>query len=228
MRESAQNRIKAVGAVIHGHFAYAAGGHGDIYVDKNLLFTQPGLLSFMGQALAEECIRYLVQTIKLQNGGSLVVLGPAMGAAIFSPWVALHLEQCLRIPVFSAFAEKDKGGGFVLNRGYRKLIADKDVITLDDVLTTGKSAKAVVDLIRAVGGNVLGVASIVNRSVSKVNAETFGVPFLATLLDLDLNNWTEDECPLCKDGVPVNTEVGHGGQFLEKKHAKALIAMQTG
>lgn len=229
MRQSAQERIQTIGAITTGHFVYAAGGHGDIYVDKNKLFTRPDLLTLMGQALSEECIRHLATTTQLKQVPQ-VVLGPAMGGAILSPWLGFHLRQYIRtnLPIHSAFAEKTADGSFVFNRGYQSLVSGNDVLVAEDVITTGQSVKKVIDAVRALGGTVLGVATIVNRSMSKVTAEALGVPFLATLYDLDLNNWTEDECPFCKDGVPVNTEIGHGKQFVDRQRAKAFIAMQIG
>jgi len=36
-------------------------------------------------------------------------------------------------------------------------------------------------------------------------------------VNVQLESWDADECELCKKGIPINTEVGHGKQFLEKR-----------
>ena len=37
------------------------------------------------------------------------------------------------------------------------------------------------------------------------------------LVDVKLDSWAEEECPLCAEGVPINTEVGKGREFLARQ-----------
>jgi hypothetical protein len=40
---------------------------------------------------------------------------------------------------------------------------------------------------------------------------------LVALLDVALDAWDADACPLCRDGVPINTDVGKGREFLARR-----------
>jgi len=41
-----------------------------------------------------------------------------------------------------------------------------------------------------------------------------GVPFSA-LGNFEIPSYEEKDCLLCREGVPVNTKLGHGKKFLE-------------
>lgn len=79
--------------------------------------------------------------------------------------------------------------GFAIKPGEKVLVCE-------DVVTTGGSVKEVIEVIRAAGGNVVGVGSIVDRSAGKVD---FGVPYHA-VLPIEIESWEAEECPLCKEG----------------------------
>jgi len=86
---------------------------------------------------------------------------------------------------------------------------------VEDLTTTGGSIKKVVDVARAAGGEVIGAIAIVNRGgVSKSDVGNPGI-FIA-LVELHLESWDEDACDLCKKGIPVNTDIGHGREFVAK------------
>jgi orotate phosphoribosyltransferase len=70
---------------------------------------------------------------------------------------------------------------------------------VDDVLTTGGSVRDVLDAVRGAGGEVAGVAVLIDRTGGKAE---FGVPFFACL-SLDLESYERDDCLLCADGVPL-------------------------
>ena len=56
--------------------------------------------------------------------------------------------------------------------------------------------KEVIELVKAAGGDIVGVGSIVDRTGGKID---FGVPFKA-VYSADVTSWEKDECPLCKAG----------------------------
>jgi orotate phosphoribosyltransferase len=66
--------------------------------------------------------------------------------------------------------------------------------------------------VRAAGGDVVAAAALVNRG--RVTAADVETPALTALLDVDLDAWDAASCPLCRDGVPVNTDVGKGREFV--------------
>jgi orotate phosphoribosyltransferase len=73
------------------------------------------------------------------------------------------------------------------------------VLVLEDVVTTGGSVREVIELVRKHGGQVVGVAALVDRSNGQVD---FGVPFQA-LISLDVASYDPDDCPLCRQGIPA-------------------------
>ena len=103
--------------------------------------------------------------------------------------------------------------------GYDKFLPGRRVLVVEDVLTTGGSAKKVVELARAAGGKVIGLGVLCNRG--GVTPHDVGdVPQLFALTNIPLEVWMEGDCPLCKQGVPVNTDIGKGREFLARQRAK--------
>lgn len=91
---------------------------------------------------------------------------------------------------------------------------------VEDILTTGGSAKRVVELVRSMGGNVVGLAALVNRG--KVSSLDVGSPSkFFTLVNLKIESWTEEDCLFCKEGKPVNTELGKGKEYLQRKREES-------
>ncbi|MFA5953990.1 MAG: hypothetical protein WC817_00435 [Patescibacteria group bacterium] len=109
--------------------------------------------------------------------------------------------------------------GFVLNRGFAADVKGRRVAVFEDVFTTGLSAHGSIAAVRQAGGEVVGVGVLVNGG--GITAEDLGVPRIEALLNVTRRVLTEEECAapggMCADGVPVNTEFGHGKQFLVSK-----------
>ena len=199
-----------VGAVIAGsHIVYTAGKHGTAYVNKDAVYPHTVETSRLCRAIAERFADDNVQ----------VVIAPAIGGVILSQWTAHHLTEMNGHEVFGVYAEKSEGGdAFVIKRGYDKLIAGKNVLVVEDVLTTGGSAKKVVEATRAIGGNVVGLGVLCKRGGITLQ-DVANVPKLTSLVDVKLDAWDEETCPLCEQNVPVNTDVGKGREFITRKQA---------
>ena len=106
--------------------------------------------------------------------------------------------------------------GFVIKRGYDKLIKGKRVLVVEDILTTGGSVKKVIEATRAIGGEVVGLGVLCNRG-GIMPQDVGNVPKLFSLVNIKLDAWSEADCPLCAKGVPINTDVGKGREFLARK-----------
>lgn len=105
---------------------------------------------------------------------------------------------------------------FVIKRGYDKFVAGKNVLLVEDVLTTGGSTKKVVEATRAIGGNVVGLGILCNRG-GITPQEAADVPKLFALVNIKLDVWDEVDCPLCSQGIPINTDFGKGREYLASK-----------
>ncbi|MHC4607420.1 MAG: phosphoribosyltransferase family protein, partial [Planctomycetota bacterium] len=116
-----------------------------------------------------------------------VVAGPAYGGII----VAYELARALGAR--AVFFER-VDGVFQLRRGF-EIAKGARVLVVEDVVTTGGSAKEVVDRVKEMGANVVGVASLIHRG-----AKTKFEEELRPLLRVSPPMWKPEECPLCKEG----------------------------
>jgi len=208
--QEVQEVMIEAGAILQGHFVLASGKHGDTYVNKDAIYPDTGTISRLCWELT-----YIFGPIFQLGTRRRVVIAPAVGGVILSQWVADHLTTLLDRKVLSLYADKGDDGGFVIKRGYEEIIPDSDVLVGEDVLTTGKSARQVVEAVRAHGGNVIGVGALCNRG--RVTAKDLGgVPKLHALLNIDLESWPEEACPLCQSEIPINTNVGKGKEYLAR------------
>jgi len=99
-----------------------------------------------------------------------------------------------------------------LRRGYDGIVRDRRVLVVEDVVNTGGSLRETVRAVRAAGGIVVAAVALVNRG--GMRASDVEVPALHALMDLALDAWDAEACPLCRAGVPVNATVGKGREFL--------------
>ncbi|MEK7157999.1 MAG: phosphoribosyltransferase family protein [Patescibacteria group bacterium] len=199
--------LKGVGAILtNGHFVYTSGKHGDTYINKDALYPHPNVTSILCRGMAAAFAHDNIE----------VVVAPAIGAVILSQWVAYHLTELTGREVLAIYAEKEEYGGepaFVIKRGYEQIVPGKRVLVVEDVLTTGGSARKVVIITRGLGGDVIGVGALCNRGGIMVQ-DIASVPKLNALVNLPLQAWDPHLCPLCGGNVPINTQVGKGREFL--------------
>lgn len=200
--------LQKVGAFRTGHFVATSGRHIDTYINKDALFVYTRETSALGKAIAS---RFADKNID-------AVLGPAVAAAVLAQWTAFHLSEMTGKETAAVYADKDGQGGFIIKRGYDAIVKAKRVLIVEDLTTTGGSVKKVVDAARAAGADVVGAIALCNRG--DVTAEMVGNPgIFDQLLKVHLDSWAEEDCELCKNNIPVNTEVGHGAAYLAKKQA---------
>lgn len=173
--------LKSVDAVRQGHFKYTSGLHGEYYFQCALLLKEPDLSADICRALADH----------FRPEKPEIVVGPAMGGII----VAYETARQLGVP--GIFTERENGK-MTLRRAFG-IRPGQRVLVVEDVITTGGSSQEVVDLIETMGGKVIGVGSIVDRSMGKAK---LSVPFFS-LLPIEVNNYDPADCPLCKEGLPV-------------------------
>jgi orotate phosphoribosyltransferase len=185
-----------------GHFVGTSGLHMDTYVNKDALFPQTKETSRIGKLFAEQC-----KDVDID-----VVVAPALGGILLSQWTAYHLSQMKNKEILGVYTEKNKEGGQIFTRGYDRLVRGKKVLVVEDVTTTGESVKKVLESVRKAGGNVVFVCVMVNKNPKEVRRDTIGAPFSA-LLDLQTETFEAGNCPLCKKGISINTEIGHGKNF---------------
>ena len=209
-------------AVITGtHVVYTSGKHGSAYINKDAVYPDWRNIEFLCRQIAQDFSDEEID----------VVVGPVQGAMVLAYETARQITNLGGRRALWVYAEKEtvviddpdrkcyaETGKFALKRGYDKLIAGKHILIVEDVLTTGISVRKVVDLVRGLGGEILGVAALVNRG--GVKSENIGnPPKFISLLDVQMDAWDEKDCKLCANDVPVNVQVGKGKEFLTRKAA---------
>jgi orotate phosphoribosyltransferase len=186
--------FEKVGALQDGHFMLSSGFHSDRYLQCALVTQHPEYAARLADGLAE----------KFQKQRIDVVLGPALGGIVIAQEVAQALHRASSRPVRAIFCER-VDGKLTLRRGF-SLLPNEHVLVVEDVVTTGGSVKETVDLAKAAGATVVGVGSFVDRSTTPL---ALGAP-LQALLKVQAAIYTLEQCPLCKDGLPI-TKPGSRG-----------------
>ncbi|MGQ0553048.1 MAG: orotate phosphoribosyltransferase [Planctomycetota bacterium] len=172
-----EQRLVRAQALLNGHFQLTSGRHSDRYVQCALLLAQPREAEAVCTQLAD----------KLADTRPEIVIGPALGGVI----VAHEVAKRLGTPAL--FTER-KDGVMTLRRGF-SVPRGARVVVVEDVVTTGGSVKEVVALVRAAGGLVEAVGSLVCRAP----ASPFDLRY-EYLLPLPIESWEAAHCPLCKQG----------------------------
>ncbi len=170
-------------AVLHGHFRLSSGLHSDTYIQCARLLSHPAYAQQMGHDIARKVQKSGVGPID-------AVIGPALGGIIIAHEVARALSVC------SLFAER-QGSDLALRRGF-SIKKGQRLLVVEDVITTGKSAKETASLVLALGGVVVGYACIVARG------DSHALSPLHCLCQLRPQVFSETECVLCQEGVPLH------------------------
>ena len=184
-RDEVLDLFRRSGALLEGHFRLTSGLHSPGYLQCALVLAQPESAERLGRAIGD----------RIRGVRATVVLSPAIGGIVIGHEVARALG------VRALFAER-QDGQLTLRRGFTLSERDR-VLVVEDVLTTGGSTRETMDVAKAAGAQVVGAASIVNRSGGQAgNDVKFDVPF-ESLLDYSLPTYEPDKCPLCAQGLPV-------------------------
>ncbi|MFA4945221.1 MAG: orotate phosphoribosyltransferase [Lentisphaeria bacterium] len=169
-------------ALLKGHFLLRSGLHSDHFFQCALVLQHTRIAAELCAALAARFQGREVET----------VISPALGGVVVGQEVGRALG------VRAIFAEKDEQSNLLLRRGFTIRPGER-VLVAEDVVTKGGRVQQTIDLVRQHGGEVVGVAVIVDRGGG---ATTFDVP-MESLVKLTFPTWKPEECPLCRQGLPV-------------------------
>ncbi|SNR80191.1 orotate phosphoribosyltransferase [Desulfurobacterium atlanticum] len=172
-------------AFLEGHFLLSSGLHSPYYLQCAKVLQYP--------EFAEILCREIGDKVKELDVEIDFVIAPAIGGIIVSYETARHLG------VRGIFAERKDGVNLILRRGFEIKPGEKALV-VEDVVTTGKSTKETMEVVKSCGGEVVAVASLVDRSGGSVD---FGVPFV-TLWSLEVPAYKPESCPICREGkIPL-------------------------
>lgn len=171
-------------ALLEGHFKLSSGRHSAHYLQCARVLMNPERASRLALALAQRLPRDLRGKIDL-------VVSPAMGGLIIGHEMGRALGR------EAIFVERPTGT-FELRRGFA-ITPGTQVLMVEDVVTTGLSSREAMDCVRALGGEIVAEAALVDRSAGTVD---LGVPFYP-LVALNFPTYAEDEVPPELAAVPV-------------------------
>jgi len=180
-KEKVLEIFKDKGALLEGHFKLSSGLHSGKYLQCAKVLQYPDIAEKFCKELAAQ----------LKGVKADVVIGPAMGG------VTIGYELARALGVRGIFTER-VDGKVQLRRGFEIKPGERCVIA-EDVVTTGKSTKEVIDLIKELGGVLAACSCLMDRSGGKA---AFGVP-LAKMAEVEVATYEEKDCPYCKKGIPV-------------------------
>ena len=145
------NILRKTNALLEGHFVLSSGLHSSKYIQCAKLLSYPHL--------ADKICRSLAIKIKKNLKKIDLILAPAMGGVIIGYEIGRLLKK------ETIFCERVKGK-FTLRRGFNIKKRSK-VLIVEDVITTGKSSMECVKLIKRSKANLIGFATIIDRSTKK-------------------------------------------------------------
>jgi orotate phosphoribosyltransferase len=182
MTDSVEQMFEKSGALLKGHFLLASGLHSPVYWEKAKVLQYPEYTEKLCGMIADH----------FRDKEISVVAGPT------TPGIILAYETARQLGVRGIFAEKSDNGSREFRRGFEIAPGEK-VLVVDDIFTTGGSIRGVIDAVKKLGGNVIGVGVLVDRSTRKVD---FGAPFFACH-QTKVVTYDPVKCPLCAEGIPL-------------------------
>ncbi len=184
--EDVRRHFTEAGALLQGHFKLSSGLHSEAYLQCAKVLQWPERAGALGAALASLLAPFRPS----------VVVSPAMGGVIIG-----H-EAGRGLSVRAIFTERVEGA-FALRRGFA-VEARERVAVVEDVVTTGKSTREVLAVLRAAGAEAVACGSIVDRRsvAAGRGVDLDGVP-CRSLLALDVPAFEPAACPRCAAGEPI-------------------------
>ena len=140
--------LKETNALLEGHFILSSGLHSKQYVQCAKLLSQPEKAKIICSSLCE----------KIRNNFNKIdiVLSPAIGG------IVVGYEVARQLAVRTIFAERE-ASRLLLRRDF-KIPKNSNVLIVEDVITTGKSALECSKIIKRNKAYLLGYACIIDRS----------------------------------------------------------------
>ena len=181
MTDNVEEIFQKAGALLKGHFLLASGLHSPVYWEKFKVLQFPNY--------TEPLCRMIANHFRKQ--GIQVVAGPTTGGII------LAFEVARQLGVRGIFAEKE-GDERSFRRGFN-IDPGERVLIIDDILTTGSSIREVMAAVNKLGGQIIGIGVLVERSEQKSD---FGVP-LFSCHRAATTTYKPEDCPLCAAKIPL-------------------------
>ena len=167
--------LKETDALIEGHFILSSGLHSDKYIQCAKLLSKPQKAKDLCQSLAEK--------IKENFNDFNLVLSPAVGGIV----IGYEIGRLLNVETI--FAER-VNKIFQLRRGF-EIKKNHKILIVEDVITTGKSSLECSVLAEKSGAEIVGFASLIDRSNGKSKIDKK----IISQVQIEIPTFTKDNIP---------------------------------
>ena len=175
--------LKETKALLEGHFILSSGLHSNQYVQCAKLLSKP-------KKAASICLS-LSDKIKENFNKIDIILTPAIGG------IVIGYEIGRLLGVETIFAERFNNE-FILRRGF-EIPKNSNVLIVEDVITTGKSALECSKIISNNASKIVGYACIIDRS----NNELLIKDKIVSQVKLKIETFNENKLPEILKNIPA-------------------------
>ena len=168
--------LKETEALLEGHFILSSGLHSKQYIQCAKLLSRPKQAQIICNSLCEK--------INKNFNNIDIILSPALGGVIVGYEVGRQLN------LETIFAERFNGK-LLLRRGF-KIKENSNVLVVEDVITTGKSALECLDIVKINNANLIGYACIIDRSNDNIGIKNQ----IISQMKINIETFSEDKVPL--------------------------------
>lgn len=190
-RAEVLDSLRKTGALREGHFALPTGLHANHYIQMPmaLRYYRVAKVLCVGLSRLFRGCREVATALPRCS----VIAPPRGGIPVaFGVGEALQAEQIF-------WAEQD--GGQYQFRQYMEVQPGDQCILVDDIMRSGHTLRAMIDLIHASGGQVIAAGVLVDVQLREV--ELGEIPFYS-LIQIPTDRYWPDACPLCQREVPLD------------------------
>ena len=167
--------LKETDALIEGHFILSSGLHSDKYIQCAKLLSKPQKAKDLCQSLAEK--------INENFNDFNLILSPAVGGIV----IGYEIGRLLNVETI--FAER-VNKIFQLRRGF-EIKKNHKILIVEDVITTGKSSLECSVLAEKSGAEIVGFASLIDRSNGKSKIDKK----IISQVQIEIPTFTEENIP---------------------------------
>ena len=185
--------LKETNALLEGHFILSSGLHSNQYIQCAKLLSFPKKAKAICESLANK--------IRNEHKKIDLILSPALGGVVIGYEIGRQLNTQ------TIFAERDSGK-LVLRRGF-SVSPNYNVLIVEDVITTGKSALECAKIVKNNNANLIGYACIIDRSDNNILIKEK----IISQLKIKISTFSEDKLPENLKKIPV---VKPGSKYLTK------------
>jgi len=167
--------LKETKALTEGHFILSSGLHSKQYIQCAKLLSFPKKAEIICSSICDK--------IKSNFGNIDIILSPALGGIVVGYEVGRQLN------IETIFAER-VDAKLALRRGF-EIKENSNVLIVEDVITTGKSALECLELIKSSKSNLAGYACIIDRT----NTESLIKEKIISQLKFNIETFTKENIP---------------------------------